>query len=174
MKWCKDYYLCHLTVSTKNKTGGEEKEEEEEITYVVQVSKHGIKTWNRIHVNVVPRFMNKPKTAEIRIQDPCPGGNERCDTNQWSCGNWWPAEWVINSLVANDAAGQQQLMVVPVLGSGCLGRTLAKALYNRIGMQAFIWVSEKRYEEPSLWLVISTPLGETATTCQLWAWHQRH
>lgn len=53
-----------MTVSTKNKTGGEEKEEEEEITYVVQVSKHGIKTWNRIHVNVVPRFMNKPKTAE--------------------------------------------------------------------------------------------------------------
>lgn len=46
----------------KNKAGGEK--EEEEITYVVQVSKHGIKTWNRIHVNVVPRFMNKPKTAE--------------------------------------------------------------------------------------------------------------
>ncbi|KAM3371033.1 hypothetical protein ACQJBY_018414 [Aegilops geniculata] len=54
----------------------------------------------------------------------------------------------INSLSANDAADQQQLKVVSVHGSGCLGKTtLAKVLYNRIGMQfdciAFIRVSKK-------------------------------
>ncbi|XP_047080084.1 disease resistance protein RGA5-like [Lolium rigidum] len=52
------------------------------------------------------------------------------------------------SLAANNAADQQQLKVVSVLGSGCLGKTtLAKVLYNRIGMQfdyrAFIRVSKK-------------------------------
>lgn len=45
-------------------------------------------------------------------------------------------ETFINSLVSNDAADQQQLKVVSVLGSGCLGKTtLANVLYNRIGMQ---------------------------------------
>uniref|UniRef100_A0A8R7QY58 NB-ARC domain-containing protein n=1 Tax=Triticum urartu TaxID=4572 RepID=A0A8R7QY58_TRIUA len=54
----------------------------------------------------------------------------------------------LNSMVANIAADQQQLKVVSVLGSGCLGKTtLAKVLYNRIGAQfdcrAFIRVSKK-------------------------------
>ncbi|VAH99613.1 unnamed protein product [Triticum turgidum subsp. durum] len=45
-------------------------------------------------------------------------------------------------------ADQQQLKVVSVLGSGCLGKTtLARVLYNRIAMQfdcrAFIRVSKK-------------------------------
>uniref|UniRef100_A0ACD5Y3Q4 Uncharacterized protein n=1 Tax=Avena sativa TaxID=4498 RepID=A0ACD5Y3Q4_AVESA len=54
----------------------------------------------------------------------------------------------INLLAANDAADQQQLKVLSVLGSGCLGKTtLAKVLYNRIGTEfdcrAFIRVSKR-------------------------------
>ncbi|VAI00437.1 unnamed protein product [Triticum turgidum subsp. durum] len=52
----------------------------------------------------------------------------------------------INSLLANDE--NQQLKVVSIHGSGCLGKTmLAKVLYNKIGRQfhcrAFIRVSKK-------------------------------
>ncbi|EMS59637.1 F-box/kelch-repeat protein SKIP11 [Triticum urartu] len=52
----------------------------------------------------------------------------------------------INSQLAND--GNQQLKVVSIHGSGCLGKTmLAKVLYNKIGRQfqcrAFIRVSKK-------------------------------
>jgi hypothetical protein len=52
------------------------------------------------------------------------------------------------SLVVDEAADQQHLKVVPILGPGCLGKTtLARVLYNRIGTQfdcrAFIIVSKK-------------------------------
>ncbi|KAF7046515.1 hypothetical protein CFC21_055540 [Triticum aestivum] len=54
----------------------------------------------------------------------------------------------IYSLAANNVDDQQQLKVMSVLGSGCLGKTtLVEVLYNRIGMQfdcrAFIRVSKK-------------------------------
>lgn len=53
----------------------------------------------------------------------------------------------INSLPANEAADEQQLKVVPVLGPGCLGKTtLAKVSYDKIGVEfdcrAFVQVSK--------------------------------
>ncbi|XP_048544814.1 disease resistance protein RGA5-like isoform X4 [Triticum urartu] len=139
------------------------------------VSEHGTKTSKIIHVNV-PRLPSKPKIAEtisefrIYVQEAF----ERHDRYKLQCcstlrrrrflsaGSMLPmpydevAQIVIDgrmneficSLAANDTAGQQQLKVVSVLGSGCLGKTtLANVLYERIEMQfecrAFIRVSRK-------------------------------
>uniref|UniRef100_A0A452ZSJ8 Uncharacterized protein n=1 Tax=Aegilops tauschii subsp. strangulata TaxID=200361 RepID=A0A452ZSJ8_AEGTS len=61
----------------------------------------------------------------------------------------------INSLT-NDGADQQQLKVVSVLGSACLGKTtFARVLYNRIGLQfdcrAFIRVSKNPDMKKIFW-----------------------
>ncbi|VAI00346.1 unnamed protein product [Triticum turgidum subsp. durum] len=61
----------------------------------------------------------------------------------------------INSLT-NDGADQQQLKVVSILGSACLGKTtFAKVLYNRIGLQfdcrAFIRVSRNPDMKKIFW-----------------------
>ncbi|KAF7092700.1 hypothetical protein CFC21_095158 [Triticum aestivum] len=148
-----------------------------QITYIAQVSEHGVRTSKRIHVTVVPPLPKKSKIAEtisefrIYVQEAI----ERHDRYKLHCcsnlrrhtflsnGRMLPMPYeetddhvvidgrmneFINSLVADVAADQQQLKVVSVLGSGCLGKTtLAKVLYKRIGMQfdcrAFIRVSKK-------------------------------
>ncbi|XP_044366624.1 uncharacterized protein [Triticum aestivum] len=148
-----------------------------QITYVTQVSEHGVKTSKRVHVSVVPRLPKKPKIAEtisdfrIYVQEAI----ERYDRYMLHCcsnlrrrtflstGHMLPMHYeetndhvvidgrmneFIDSLVADIVADQQQLKVVSVLGSGCLGKTtLAKVLYNRIGIQfdcrAFIRMPKK-------------------------------
>uniref|UniRef100_M8D0F0 B3 domain-containing protein n=1 Tax=Aegilops tauschii TaxID=37682 RepID=M8D0F0_AEGTA len=147
-----------------------------QVAFTAQVSEHGIMTSKIIHVNV-PRLPSKPKIAEtisefrIYVQEAIERHNRyklHCCSNLrrrtfLSTGRMLPMPYeetddhvvidgqmneFINSLAANDAADQQQLKVVSVLGTGCLGKTtLAKVLYNRIGMQfdcrAFIRVSKK-------------------------------
>ncbi|KAE8796915.1 B3 domain-containing protein [Hordeum vulgare] len=147
-----------------------------QIVFTKQVSEHGIKTSKIIHVNV-PRLPNKPKVAKIILQFRIyvQEAIERYDKYRLhhcstlrrrllSTGSMLsvpiPYEEAaqivtdgrmnefISSLAANNAADQQQLKVVSVLGSGCLGKTtLANVLYDRIGMQfecrAFIRVSKK-------------------------------
>ncbi|XP_073360898.1 uncharacterized protein [Aegilops tauschii subsp. strangulata] len=144
-----------------------------QITYVMQVSEHGVKTSKRVHVSVVPRLPKKPKIAEtisdfrIYVQEAI----ERYDRYNLHCcsnlrrrtflstGHMLPMHYEetndhvvidgrMNEFIDSLVADQQQLKVVSVLGSGCLGKTtLAKVLYNRIGMQfdcrAFIRVSKK-------------------------------
>nr|UBY07470.1 NBS-LRR disease resistance protein [Dasypyrum villosum] len=147
-----------------------------QIVFTRQASEHGIKTSKIIHVNV-PRLPSKPKVAKIILQFRIyvQEAIERHDKYRLHCcstlrrrllstGSMLPvpipyeeaAQIVtdgrmnefINSLAANDTADQQELKVVSVLGSGCLGKTtLANVLYDRIGMQfecrAFIQVSKK-------------------------------
>jgi hypothetical protein len=146
------------------------------ITYLSQVSEDGNtrSACRNIHVMITPS-LHKNMTApemisqfRIYVQDAI----ERHDRYKLHCcstlrrrllstGHTLPAPYeevgpvidarmneFINSLAASDAVDQQQLKVVSVLGSGCLGKTtLAKVLYNRIGMQfdcrAFVLVSKK-------------------------------
>ncbi|KAM0857420.1 hypothetical protein ACQ4PT_048493 [Festuca glaucescens] len=147
------------------------------ITYLSGVSEDGNtrSACRNIHVMITPRF-HKNITApgmisqfRIYVQDAI----ERHDRYKLHCcstlkrrffstGRTLPVPYeeavpivingrtieFINSVAANDAADQQQLKVVSVLGSGCLGKTtLAKVLYNRIGMQfdcrAFLRLSKK-------------------------------
>ncbi|KAI4986715.1 hypothetical protein ZWY2020_019345 [Hordeum vulgare] len=147
-----------------------------QIVFTKQVSEHGIKTSKIIHVNV-PRLPNKPKVAKIILQfriyvqeaierydkyrlHHCSTLRRRLLFSGSMLSVPIPYEEAaqivtdgrmnefISSLAANNAADQQQLKVVSVLGSGCLGKTtLANVLYDRIGMQfecrAFIRVSKK-------------------------------
>ncbi|KAF7046485.1 hypothetical protein CFC21_055511 [Triticum aestivum] len=138
-----------------------------------QVSEHGIKTSKIIHVNV-PRLPSKPKIAKTisEFRSYVQEAIERYDRYSLQCCSTLRRRFLstsimlpmpyeeaahividgrmnefINSLAANDAADQQQLKVVSVVGSGCLGKTtLANVLYDRIRMQfecrAFIQVSK--------------------------------